>query len=122
MFILGPTGAGKSVHGNQIITLEQKYGGFTCTRGLLTDNGKCYTAHGIKPRRTRRYTPRTNGKAERFIQTALREWAYARTYKNSDERTRALISFTTNTTGTDRTQESTSFPPSAEQVSMTTTS
>jgi transposase InsO family protein len=73
------------------------------TRGLLTDNGKCYTARGflrscgelgIRPRRTRPYTPRTNGKAERFIQTALREWAYACTYQNSDERTRALLSFT----------------------------
>jgi transposase InsO family protein len=34
--------------------------------------------------RTRPYTPRTNGKAERFIQTALREWAYAKAYLNSD--------------------------------------
>jgi transposase InsO family protein len=73
------------------------------TRGLLTDNGKCYTAHrflrschdlGIRPRRTRPYTPRTNGKAERFIQTALREWAYAQTYQNSEHRTQALLSFT----------------------------
>ena len=32
------------------------------------------------------YTPKTNGKAERFIQTALREWAYARTYQDSAER------------------------------------
>lgn len=72
------------------------------TRGVLTDNGKCYTAHrfrrtcqdlGIRQRRTRPYTPRTNGKAERFIQTALREWAYARTYQNSEERTEALLSF-----------------------------
>jgi hypothetical protein len=36
--------------------------------------------------RTRPYTPRTNGKAERFIQTALREWAYAKAYLNSDHR------------------------------------
>ena len=72
------------------------------TRGLLTDNGKCYTAHrfgqacqqlGIRHRRTRPYTPRTNGKAERFIQTALREWAYACTYQNSQQRTQALLSF-----------------------------
>jgi transposase InsO family protein len=72
------------------------------TRGLLTDNGKCYTANrfqqscqqlGIRHRRTRPYTPRTNGKAERFIQTALREWAYARTYQNSQQRTQALLSF-----------------------------
>jgi transposase InsO family protein len=39
---------------------------------------------------TRPYTPRTNGKAERFIQTALREWAYARTYQNSNERSQEL--------------------------------
>lgn len=40
--------------------------------------------------RTRPYTPRTNGKAERFIQTALREWAYAASYANSDERASEL--------------------------------
>jgi transposase InsO family protein len=39
---------------------------------------------------TRPYTPRTNGKAERFIQTALRDWAYARTYQNSAERAEQL--------------------------------
>ena len=69
---------------------------------ILTDNGPCYTARnfqracaqiGLKPRRTRPYTPRTNGKAERFIQTALQEWAYARTYQNSQLRTEALLSF-----------------------------
>ena len=41
---------------------------------------------GLRHRRTRPCTPRTNGKAERFIQTALKEWAYARTFQNSDER------------------------------------
>jgi len=69
------------------------------TRRVLTDNGPCYNAHrfrracdqlGLKHRRTRPYTPRTNGKAERFIQTALNEWAYARTYQNSEERTSSL--------------------------------
>ena len=40
--------------------------------------------------RTRPYTPRTNGKAERFIQTALREWAYAQAYPNSDRRAQEL--------------------------------
>jgi len=69
------------------------------TRRVLTDNGPCYNAHrfrracdqlGLKHRRTRPYTPRTNGKAERFIQTAIREWAYARTYQNSEERTSSL--------------------------------
>jgi len=64
-------------------------------RRLLTDNAPCYYSHhfaaacrqlGIRHRRTRPYTPRTNGKAERFIQTALREWAYARLYQHSAER------------------------------------
>lgn len=62
---------------------------------VLTDNGACYRSRrfaaacrrlGIAHRRTRPYTPRTNGKAERFIQTALREWAYAHTYANSQAR------------------------------------
>ena len=69
------------------------------TRGLLTDNGKCYTAHrfrhacqqlGIRHRRTRPYTPRTNGKAERFIKTVLNEWAYAYTFQNSADRAASL--------------------------------
>ena len=64
-------------------------------RRLLTDNGSCYRSHafrkacrrlGIRQRFTRPYTPRTNGKAERFIQTALREWAYARSYHSSQQR------------------------------------
>jgi transposase InsO family protein len=64
-------------------------------RALLTDNGSSYrsrefrqrcTELEIKHRRTRPYTPRTNGKAERFIQTALREWAYAKHWRDSDER------------------------------------
>jgi transposase InsO family protein len=72
-------------------------------RRVLTDNGSCYKAHrfaracqqlGLKHRRTRPYTPRTNGKAERFIQTAIREWAYARTYQNSKERTASLPGWT----------------------------
>jgi len=68
--------------------------GVSFTR-LLTDNGACYLSRrfkrlvhrlGLRHLRTRPYTPRTNGKAERFIQTALREWAYARTYESSDQR------------------------------------
>ena len=64
-------------------------------RRLLTDNGPCYRScpfaarvgqHRLRHRHTRPYTPRTNGKAERFIQTAIREWAYSRTYSNSVER------------------------------------
>jgi transposase InsO family protein len=64
-------------------------------RGVMTDNGPCFISDlfrdtnrslEIKHIRTRLYTPRTNGKAERFIQTATREWAYARIYQNSAER------------------------------------
>jgi len=66
---------------------------------VMTDNGSCYRsfawrdackALGIKHIRTKPYTPRTNGKAERFIQSSLREWAYARAYVNSDQRTDQL--------------------------------
>jgi transposase InsO family protein len=45
---------------------------------------------GVRHLRTRPYTPRTNGKAERFIQTLLREWAYRRAYPSSRHRTEAL--------------------------------
>ena len=64
-------------------------------RRLLTDNGPCYRSArfrrccrklGIQQRFTRPYTPRTNGKAERFIQTLLREWAYAKAYETSAQR------------------------------------
>jgi transposase InsO family protein len=68
-------------------------------RRLMTDNGSGYVAHvfaaacqGAQLRhvRTRPYTPRTNGKAERFIQTLLREWAYRRPYATSAARRTAL--------------------------------
>ena len=63
--------------------------------GVMTDNGAGYrsrvfrqrcTRLGLRHLYTRPYTPRTNGKAERFIQTALREWAYARAYRTSRQR------------------------------------
>jgi transposase InsO family protein len=66
---------------------------------VMTDNGSCYksdafrqacTELGLKHIRTRPYTPKTNGKAERFIQTALREWAYARAYSSSSQRAAEL--------------------------------
>ncbi|MEN5118180.1 IS481 family transposase [Luteimonas sp. TWI662] len=69
---------------------------------ILTDNGACYRSAlfvravrrlGLKHHRTRPYTPRTNGKAERFIQTSLREWAYARSYDTSDQRAAELINW-----------------------------
>jgi transposase InsO family protein len=68
-------------------------------RRVLTDNGSGYISHSfratcralhVRHRRTRPYTPRTNGKAERFIQTALREWAYRRPYYTSAERAQQL--------------------------------
>jgi transposase InsO family protein len=72
--------------------------GVTVAR-VMTDNGSCYKAfdfrdacrnRGLKHIRTRPYTPKTNGKAERFIQTALREWAYAQAYTHSDRRAAAM--------------------------------
>lgn len=66
---------------------------------VLTDNGACYKSKrfarlcrrlGLRHLRTKPYTPQTNGKAERFIQTALREWAYARSYDSSDQRAQHL--------------------------------
>jgi len=69
---------------------------------LLTDNGAAYRsklfnktcqALGIRHLYTRPYTPQTNGKAERFIQTCLREWAYGRTWSNSAQRTAWLPAF-----------------------------
>lgn len=71
---------------------------------VLTDNGSAYRSRlfartcealGIKHSFTRPYRPQTNGKAERFIQTCLREWAYARSYANSAERTSWLPAFLT---------------------------
>lgn len=65
---------------------------------VMTDNGSAYRSKlfaqalqqaGIRHVRTRPYTPRTNGKAERFIQTSLREWAYARPYPSSAARNMA---------------------------------
>ena len=66
---------------------------------VMTDNGSAYRSRlfakglheaGARHIRTRPYTPRTNGKAERFIQTSLREWAYARPYASSQQRKAAI--------------------------------
>jgi transposase InsO family protein len=71
-------------------------------RRLLTDNGNGYRAGRlagvcrtwqVRHRFTRPYTPRTNGKAERFIQTLLREWAYRRPSRHSAQRTAALAPY-----------------------------
>ena len=67
---------------------------------VLTDNGSCYRSYlflstcrhlGVRPKKTRPYTPRTNGKAERFIQTSIKEWAYSQAYESSAEREKHLI-------------------------------
>ncbi len=66
---------------------------------VMTDNGSCYRSRafarackqlGLRHIRTKPYTPKTNGKAERFIQTCLREWAYARAYNTSQQRAAEL--------------------------------
>jgi transposase InsO family protein len=73
-----------------------------CIQRVYSDNGSCYRARamratvaalGLKHRFTRPYTPKTNGKAERFIQTSLREWAYAHAYAHSDQRSDRLRFF-----------------------------
>jgi transposase InsO family protein len=72
--------------------------GITVER-IMTDNGSAYRSHGfrnactgagVRHLRTRPYTPRTNGKAERFLQTVMRECAYARAFRSSQERAAAL--------------------------------
>lgn len=75
--------------------------GITIKR-ILTDNGPAYISHafnreceklGIKHKLTRRYRPQTNGKAERFIQTLTREWAYAKSYQSSNQRNAYLLHY-----------------------------
>ena len=69
---------------------------------VMSDNGAAYVAHeyrrcleelGLRHLRIKPGRPRTNGKAERFIQTLLNEWAYAQIYASSEERARALVPF-----------------------------
>jgi hypothetical protein len=69
-------------------------------RAVMTDNGSPFKSrvwacwcrdHGLRHLRTQPYRPRTNGKAERFIQTMLREWAYFAAYQDSTARRRALL-------------------------------
>ena len=75
-----------------------KQHGVTVQR-VMTDNGSAYKSklftaaldrHGVAHKRTRPYTPKTNGKAERFIQSSIREWAYARPFNSSAERQDAM--------------------------------
>jgi len=72
------------------------------TQRIYSDNGSCYRSKymraavaslGLKHRFTQPYTPKTNGKAERFIKTSLNEWAYAHSYSHSDQRSQKLQAF-----------------------------
>ena len=71
-------------------------------KAVMTDNGSAFKSHAytnclkrlnIKHRRTRAYRPQTNGKAERFVQTSLREWAYAMPYETSEQRSSMVKPF-----------------------------
>lgn len=76
--------------------------GITVVKSVLTDNGSCYKSklwkamcqeRGIKHRRTRRQTPKTNGKVERFNRTMKDEWLYVRVYLSEEARRDALVKF-----------------------------
>ena len=82
----------------QAVTYFQRLG--IRVRRVMTDNGPCFCSDRFRDTcgrfqmrhiRTRIYTPKTNGKAERFIQTAIREWAYVRLYQNSEDRKQHLF-------------------------------
>jgi len=81
----------------QALTFYQAHG--ITIQAVLTDRGSSYRSKlfaaaclqlGLKHLFTRPYRPQTNGKAERFIQTLTREWAYARSYDSSDDRAQCL--------------------------------
>jgi transposase InsO family protein len=91
---------------------------------VMTDNGSCYKSFafrrackrfGLCHICTKPYTPKTNGKAERFIQTSLREWAYAQAYKNSRQRKDRLPGCT-DTTGIGHMRASMIKRPSADSA------
>src|SRR4051794_2756229 len=100
-------------------------------RRVLTDNGGSYRSAdfrhtcrrlGIRQKFTRPYTPRTNGKAERFIQTAIREWAYAYAYQSSNNASQSCLTGCTFTIGIGRTAVSVARHLSAGSVKAGTTS
>ncbi|MFJ8539041.1 DDE-type integrase/transposase/recombinase [Streptomyces sp. NPDC093591] len=103
----------------------------TPIRRVLTDNGSCYRSRawtaalvvtGTKHKRTRPYTPRTNGKVERFNGTLAREWAYVRDYASEQERRATLADSSTTTTTSARTPRSEAGHPSAGPLAATTAS
>jgi len=98
-----PDESGSSAaHALEIAAAEFAKHGITIER-VMTDNGLAYTKAaayrvvldrlGARHKRTRPWRPQTNGKAERFIQTVLREWAYGRTYLSNADRAAALPAF-----------------------------
>jgi transposase InsO family protein len=98
---------------------------------LMTDNGNGYRSHAhaalcrqlaIRHLFTQPYRPKTNGKAERFIQTLLREWAYAAAYPTSTARRRALPAFLTRYNTTRPHKALAGIPPTkrlAERINAT---
>ncbi|SFU81820.1 Integrase core domain-containing protein [Halomonas korlensis] len=89
---------------NALLDAVRYYRGFGVRFSrVLTDNSGCYKSRvfrrlcrrlGLTHKRTPAiYPTRTNGKAERFIQTALREWAYARSYESSEQRGQKLLAW-----------------------------
>ena len=93
--------AASAVRGLEVAAAEFARLGIRIER-VLTDNGAGYRSHAYRDtvlgldarhKRTRPFRPQTNGKAERVIQTLLREWAYGRTYRSNDERSQALPVF-----------------------------
>src|SRR5215211_5769106 len=76
--------------GASLIGLDPSAAGLAAARARATRVGLDSTELGIRRLRTRPYRPRTNGKAERFIQTLQREWAYAASYSSSHQRRDAL--------------------------------
>ena len=98
---------------------------------LLTDNSSAFRSRdfrnacgdlGITHKFTLAYRPQTNGKAERFIQSALREWAYGWTYQNSEQRPTALASWHTTTTAIGPTAASADFRRSPDAARQERTS
>ena len=97
---------------------------------VMTDNGACYRGHqfaaavaalGARQLFTRPCTPRTNGKAERVIQTLLREWAYARPYRSSLLRSLALRPYLSHY-NTQRPHTALAFQPPVARLRPRTTS
>lgn len=78
-----------AAHGVQVQRVMSDNGGVWISHATTA----VYGAHGVRHLRTRPYRPQTNGKAERFIQTLLREWAYGTPYRTSQARTAALPTY-----------------------------